>query len=174
MYTEFYPCWDKFCNQPVMEARKLFKEYSSQLQPLYPRQEAESLVFWLFDHFLGLQRMDLLQGKEINQILPDIEKAVSRLIAGLPIQYITGTAPFYGRDFEVNPAVLIPRSETEEMVHLIIKENKSSALQIMDIGTGSGCIAISLFLEMDRPIVSALDISDAALDIAKACLLYTS
>ncbi|MEX2592838.1 MAG: peptide chain release factor N(5)-glutamine methyltransferase [Anditalea sp.] len=150
-----------------MEVRKLFKEYSNQLEHLYPRQEAESLVFWLFDYFLGLQRIDILPGNRISQIPPNIEQAITKLMGGMPIQYITETAPFYGRDFKVTPSVLIPRNETEEMVHLIIKENKNPALQIMDVGTGSGCIPVSLVLEMDSPMISALDISATALDIAK-------
>lgn len=150
-----------------MEVRELFKEYSDKLQNLYPRQEAQSLVFWLFDHFLGIQRREILRGGKINPIPPDIEKAINQLMEGIPIQYITGMAPFYGRDFKVNPSVLIPRNETEEMVNLIRKENKDPGLQIMDVGTGSGCIPISLFLEMDRPRISALDISGAALDIAR-------
>lgn len=151
----------------VMEVRNLFIEYSNQLQNLYPKQEAESLVFWLFDHFLGIQRKDMLTRSIMDQIPPDIENAINRLMDGIPIQYVTGTAPFYGRDFKVNPSVLIPRNETEEMVHLIIQENKTSALQVMDVGTGSGCIPISLALEMDSPRISALDISASALDMAR-------
>jgi release factor glutamine methyltransferase len=151
-----------------MELRKILKEYSLQLQPLYSGQEAESLVLLLFEYFLGLQRMDILRGMKISQMPPGFGTAINKLRKGIPIQYITQTAPFYGRDYKVNPSVLIPRNETEELVHLIIKENKTSALKILDVGTGSGCIPVSLFLEMDSPVIAALDISSEALDIAKA------
>jgi release factor glutamine methyltransferase len=90
-----------------------------------------------------------------------------RLKRGEPIQYILGTGPFYGREFFVSPATLIPRNETEELVHLIIKENRNAGLKILDIGTGTGCIPISLALEMNNPEVYGVDISEEALQIAQ-------
>src|SRR5690606_2399109 len=149
-----------------MFIRQLFKDYSQRLQVLYPPQEAESLSFWLFEHFMGLKRMDILQDKQVTAD-PAMEEAMTRLEQGMPIQYVTGSAPFYGRDFDVTSAVLIPRNETEELVHLIIAENPEQDLRILDIGTGSGCIPITLALEMDRPVLSALDISETALDVAR-------
>lgn len=150
-----------------MQIRKLFKDYSLKLQSLYSPQEAESLVLWLLDHYLGVKRMDILQEKEVN-IPSDLEEAIMELLKGKPIQYIIQAAPFYGRTFKVNPSILIPRNETEELVHLIIQENKARGLKILDLGTGSGCIPITLALEMDRPEITAVDISEAALALAKA------
>ncbi len=144
---------------------QLFKDYSQRLQVLYPPQEAESLSFWLFEHFMGLKRMDILQDKQVTAD-PAMEEAMTRLEQGMPIQYVTGSAPFYVRDFDVTSAVLIPRNETEELVHLIIAENPEQDLRILDIGTGSGCIPITLALEMNRPVLTALDISEPALDVA--------
>lgn len=149
-----------------MFIRQLFKDYSQRLQVLYPPQEAESLSFWLFEHFMGLKRMDILQDKQVTAD-PAMEEAMTRLEQGMPIQYVTGSAPFYGRDFDVTSAVLIPRNETEELVHLIIAENPEQDLRILDIGTGSGCIPITLALEMNRPVLTALDISETALDVAR-------
>jgi len=150
-----------------MEIRKLFQEYTLQLQNLYARQEAENLVYWLLEHFLGLQRVDLHREKNIGSIPQGLPTAMEQLVAGMPIQYILQSAPFYGRDFFVNPSVLIPRNETEELVHLIIRENKGRGFSICDIGTGSGCIPVTLALEMDLPTVRSVDISVAALAVAK-------
>ncbi|HLU88243.1 MAG TPA: peptide chain release factor N(5)-glutamine methyltransferase [Cyclobacteriaceae bacterium] len=150
-----------------MEIKTLFKDYTLQLKNLYPEAEAENLVHWLFEHFLGLNRADLHRGKNIDPVPPALEQAQQKLSQGMPIQYILQSAPFYGRDFFVNAAVLIPRNETEELVHLIIKENKGAGLRILDIGTGSGCIPVTLGLEMNAPSLWAVDISAAALEVAR-------
>src|SRR5690554_6237778 len=149
-----------------MQIRQLFKEYSGQLQGLYSLQESESLVLWLFEHFLGLKRMDILKGEAV-EIPASLEDAMAALKNGMPIQYITQSAPFYGRNFKVDPSVLIPRNETEELVHRIIKENPGTGLKILDVGTGSGCIPITLALEMDVPEITAVDVSEAALVVAR-------
>lgn len=150
-----------------MEIRTLYKDYRLRLQTLYPVQEAESLVLWLFEHFLGIKRMDILQGKQVS-IPPALEEALLQLTNGRPIQYITQSAPFYGRNFKVNPSVLIPRHETEELVHLILYENQMPCLKILDVGTGSGCIPITLALEMEGADISTVDISEGALALAKS------
>lgn|SRR5690606_11449292 len=149
-----------------MLVRQLFKEYHRRLQLLYSPQEAESLSFWLLEHFLGIRRMDILQDKQMEPTSA-LEEAIAQLEKGYPIQYITGYAPFYGREFHVNPSVLIPRNETEELVHLIIAENREKGMHVLDIGTGSGCIPITLALEMDDPVITAVDVSEAALGVAK-------
>ena len=145
----------------------LFQEYSNKIQKLYPKQEAESLVLWLFESYLGKKRMDILKNETLENLPSGLTIAVENLLMGMPIQYILGKGPFYGREFVVSPAVLIPRNETEELVHLIIKENPKEGLHILDIGTGSGCIPVTLALEMKMPTVFGIDISEEALDIAK-------
>lgn len=110
--------------------------------------------------------MDILNDVPIEAVPVEMEKALEKLLRGMPIQYILGKAPFYGREFKVGPEVLIPRNETEELVHLIIKENPQSGLKILDVGTGSGCIPITLELEMKNAVVFGLDISEKALEMA--------
>ncbi|MDX5478012.1 MAG: peptide chain release factor N(5)-glutamine methyltransferase [Cyclobacteriaceae bacterium] len=151
----------------MIRIRELFKDYQQQLMALYPAEEAESLVIWLFEEFLGKKRMDIIKDDEVEFLPESLVSALEQLLSGRPIQYILGTAPFYGREFEVSPAVLIPRNETEELVHLIIKENPQKGLRILDIGTGSGCIPISLALEMQDAEVYGVDISDEALEMAE-------
>lgn len=153
----------------------LFQDYSLRLQELYSKQEAESLVLWLFEAYLGKKRMDILKNENLESLPSGLTVAMENLMVGMPIQYILGKAPFYGREFEVSPAVLIPRNETEELVHLILKENPKPGLRIIDIGTGSGCIPITLDLELNNPAVFGLDISEEALKIASrnAFLLHS-
>ena len=132
----------------------------------YPKEEAENLVFWLLEHHLGVKRSDLQKPIPIafpSALLADFQ----RLLTGEPIQYILGEAPFYGRSFAVTRDTLIPRNETEELVHRIIKENPAPGLRILDLGTGTGCIPISLALELKSPEVYALDVSAAALEVAR-------
>src|SRR5690554_6933830 len=136
---------DRTTDWLTVDVGDLYQMYCRRLEALYSRQEAESLTTWLLDHFLHIQRTGILQGRKVS--VPDeLERAMLQLLEGKPIQYIIQSAPFYGREFKVDSSVLIPRNETEELVHLIIGENKNERMKIMDIGTGSGCIAITLAL----------------------------
>ncbi|MDN3689639.1 peptide chain release factor N(5)-glutamine methyltransferase [Cyclobacterium jeungdonense] len=146
--------------------KALHSQYKAELSGTYPAEEAESLVYWLMEAYLGVKKRDLLSQKVVESIPSAMEQALEKLKSGLPIQYILGKAPFYGREFLVSPEVLIPRQETEELVHLILK-NHSGKKQVLDLGTGSGCIAISLALEWNEASVTALDISGEALAIAQ-------
>ena len=150
----------------IQSSRELFKDYTKKLLNLYPQEEAVSIVQLLFEHFLHLDRKDLLLDKKITQTPAELESAVAQLMGGKPIQYILGLASFYGRDFYVTPHVLIPRFETEELVHLIIRETTLPAPSILDIGTGSWCIPITLSLEISQSKVMGLDISPEALEVA--------
>lgn len=134
---------------------------------LYPPSESESLIQWLLEHHLGLRRIDMGLSFDPGSLPEELLSDFDRVKAGQPIQYILGKGPFYGREFIVTPATLIPRNETEELVHLIIKENQQGSLKILDIGTGSGCIPITLDLEMNNAEVYGLDISPEALQIAE-------
>ena len=153
-----------------MQSPKTYAEWLASLSAqltTYSQEEAENLVFWLFEHHLGLRRSELplAISSETNRValLADFE----RLLTGEPIQYILGEAPFYGRNFIVTRDTLIPRNETEELVHRIIKENPKSGLRVLDLGTGTGCIPITLALELQAPEVYALDVSLAALEVAR-------
>jgi release factor glutamine methyltransferase len=133
----------------------------------YSQVEAENLVFWLFEHHVGLRRSELPLAipSETNRepLLGDFQ----RLLTGEPIQYILGEAPFYGRNFIVTRDTLIPRNETEELVHRILNENPKPRLRVLDLGTGTGCIPITLALELKDPEVYALDVSVEALEVAR-------
>ena len=133
----------------------------------YDQEEAENLVFWLFEQHLGLRRADLQQVYPHPALPPALLADFQRLLTGEPIQYIFGEAPFYGRSFRVTRATLIPRNETEELVHRILKENPTPGLRVLDLGTGTGCIPITLALELQSPEVFALDVSEEALAIAR-------
>ena len=143
------------------------QKLASELHSLYSKEESQVLIEWLLEHHLGLRRVDVFHFLEEKDIPEAIWKDFERLKTGEPIQYILGHGPFYGREFLVNSDTLIPRNETEELVHLILKENPKASMRILDIGTGTGCIPITLKLEMNSPEVYALDVSKEALEIAR-------
>lgn len=134
---------------------------------LYPESEALNLIDWLLEYYLGLKKVDFLKFMEEKDLPEAFWQDFEKLQSGQPIQYILGKAPFYGRDFLVTSDTLIPRNETEELVYLIKSQNQQSGLKILDIGTGTGCIPISLSLEMKAPEVYAVDISKEALQVAE-------
>lgn len=146
--------------------------FRNELSDLYEKQEIETFIAWCFEDFIGLSKADLLvkQDKTVSESeLLKFHFAVKDLKRGRPIQYILGKASFYGMEFIVNSNVLIPRPETEELVKLIIDDAKSHAesFSILDIGTGSGCIAVALKKNLPRCHVYALDVSEEALKVAK-------
>jgi len=143
---------------------------TSTLSSVYDPLEARAVVGYLLEHVTGLSPSQLSIYKQdgLNPSqLAALENGIIRLQAHEPIQYITGKAYFWGEALEVSPAVLIPRQETEELVDWIIKAHQGKTLQILDIGTGSGCIAITLAKCLNKAQVHALDYSADALEIAK-------
>ncbi len=146
--------------------QELVQRWAAELRQ-HSTEEAENLINWLLEHHLGLRRVDMMHFLEEKDLPNALKQDFEKLKAGEPIQYILGRGPFYGREFLVNEHTLIPRNETEELVHLIIKENPQSGLKILDIGTGTGCIPISLDLEMKSPEVYGIDISEKALELAQ-------
>lgn len=141
-----------------------------QLQDCYPAQEAGNLSRIVCCEVLGQRVVDYYLGKDITlsaKVEQELDSILTRLRNFEPIQYIQGETPFLGRMFSVAPGVLIPRPETEELVELMLKELFPSS-RVLDIGTGSGCIAISLSKELPSARVTAWDISDVALSIAAA------
>lgn len=126
-------------------------------------------------HIMDYSPVDMiLRGDhELPDFFPArMDDITSRLLADEPIQYILGKASFYGYEFTVTPATLIPRPETEQLVDMIVDENPDSDLRVLDIGTGSGCIAISLALALKWPQVTAIDISEQALAVARKNAAY--
>lgn len=138
------------------------------LQEIYPPEEVKALSMLICCDMLGLDALDIYMGKDI--ILSEckqreLENIIFRLQKNEPIQYIRGIAEFDGRRFKVAPGVLIPRPETVELVELVAREN-TDACRLLDIGTGSGCIAISLDKRLPDAKVEAWDISEEALAVA--------
>lgn len=150
-----------------MTVRQQLIEMRARLSGIYDHRERESVILLIFSFVKNWSRVDLIinEGKELSDFTKkEIDGIVDRLILGEPIQYITGEARFYGMDFKVSPGVLIPRPETEELVDWIKDDAKDKDdLSVLDIGAGSGCIAISLARNLAFPTVTALDFSDAAL-----------
>ncbi|MDO9036968.1 MAG: peptide chain release factor N(5)-glutamine methyltransferase [Lutibacter sp.] len=156
-----------------------FKKYFfSELSNVYPETEIQSFFNILIEFKLHLSRIQLALEHNFELDRDDLDflqNALLKLKNQIPIQYIVGETAFYGLMFKVDKNVLIPRPETEELVEWIVQNlpigrqdhKKSESLKILDIGTGSGCIAISLAKNLPNAQVSALDISEEALNVAK-------
>ena len=145
-----------------------YEQLWHRLTPLYDAGEAKAIVRWVLDARFSLSMTDILCGKVTELSSNDqteLEKMMVRLEKAEPVQYVLGTAEFCGRQFKVAPGVLIPRPETAELCELILSDHPTGG-KILDIGTGSGCIAITLALEIPEAEVTAWDISDDALRIA--------
>lgn len=143
--------------------------FRSKLKGIYPSEEIDSFFYLLLEAWLGYSRLDL--ALKSNSTIPSevqkkIEDAIQRLEQEEPIQYIIGSTEFYGLNFKVTPSTLIPRPETEELVDWIIKEH-DNCKTLLDIGTGSGCIAIAIGKNLPNARVSGLDISEETLEIAR-------
>lgn len=148
----------------------LLRYLQDNLEPIYGPEEANSLAWQLAEYELGWNRLQISLRKHAA-IRPETWQKfgvyLNRLIRHEPLQYITGVAHFYNLELHVNPAVLIPRPETEELVQWIIQANKYTLNPcILDVGTGSGCIPIALGLNLPQATVYGLDISELALAVA--------
>ena len=152
-----------------MTLAELKNYFETELASFYASEEVQSFFNMLSQAWLGYSRMDIsLNASEAipSEITSKYKNALERLKRSEPIQYIIGSTEFYGLPFVVNQDTLIPRPETEELVEWIL-ENKRKKVKILDIGTGSGCIAIALAMMNPEAEVTALDISKKALDIAR-------
>ncbi len=154
-----------------MNLSEIKDHFKKELSGIYPTEEIQSFFEILSEKYLGLKKIEvvLYSGMKISE--DDSEKfqnALYRLKKHEPIQYIIGETEFYGLPFKVNKHTLIPRPETEELVNWILNGSdfKIQDSELLDIGTGSGCIAISLAKNLQNMQVSALDISEEALKIA--------
>lgn len=155
-----------------MLLREVKAIFHKELDPIYGKEEVSSFFYLLIEHYLGMERFVLALNPNLmikKEEQADLFNALSELKLEKPIQYITRRAHFMDLDFEVGPEVLIPRPETEELVRWVIEDFDRTAkkLKILDLGTGSGCIAISLSMFLENAHVQALDVSLEALEIAK-------
>ncbi|MGN1375728.1 MAG: peptide chain release factor N(5)-glutamine methyltransferase [Prevotella sp.] len=148
-----------------------YRQIIDTLATIYDRREATALADYMLDRCFNLSKADSLCGAVESLTANDslkVASIVKRLLQHEPIQYIIGNEYFYNRCFNVRQGVLIPRPETEELCRIIIEDSTDNKPEhILDIGTGSGCIAITLALEIYDSRVTAWDISDDALKIAR-------
>lgn len=157
------------------------KAGTKALESLYPQKEARSIVLMLCEEVLGTENYTHIVEPEFkidDKKLPELEAAMERLKKMEPVQYVLGHTEFYGRTFKVDPAVLIPRPETELLCRDAIKlgmrvfrmrspyGKNAEPVRILDLCTGSGCIAWTMALSVPGSRVTAVDISDAALEVA--------
>lgn len=157
-------------NEREQTVEQAVRTIRTALRPSYPAGEVEGFIRIIFRHLLHYEPVDILLRKDtvLPGFIPDkIDKVVEELKKSRPVQYIFNEARFHGHDFYVDGSVLIPRPETEELVDIIVDENGLSDLSVLDAGTGSGCIAISLALALKFPEVTAVDISEKALKVAR-------
>ena len=148
-----------------MKVKDLRKVFIHELQALYGISEIQEFYARSVEVYTGCTKGLIDQNREVDV---DVYSAViQRLKAKEPIQYILHSAPFYGRNYFVDSSVLIPRPETEELVHWVTDDLKHSTHRILDVGTGSGCIAISLSLALKNSVVVGCDISEESLKIAR-------
>ena len=155
----------------IMQLNEFKQLFFFELSKLYATTEIQSFYNILIKAKLNLTRADVALNPTIKLSEEEFvyfKKALTSLKNSIPIQYIVGETSFYGLQFKVNNSVLIPRPETEELVEWIIKDYKNTPkIKILDIGTGSGCIAISLAKNLPDATVFALDISEKALETAQ-------
>ena len=164
----------------MMTVEELYKNFVGRLKTIYEEREANNITDWVFENVTGVKRLDRISNKQQSIGSSKIEQlngALQQLLQHKPVQYVLGEAWFYKMKLTVNQQVLIPRPETEELVEwaveeirnkkLVIKNKKLEQLSILDIGTGSGCIAISLKKEMPDVEVVAAEINKDALSVAK-------
>ncbi len=152
-------------------SKLLYNNIVIKLSKIYGDRESEQLAKMLLDDLLNISFEKIMIDELVSIDYKEekmLEEKVELIMDYHPIQYVLGKAHFYGRDFIVNPSVLIPRQETAELINEILIDNKRSNLNILDIGSGSGCIGITLSLELKQARVTALEIDKGALNVSIA------
>lgn len=150
--------------------KKILRHIHAELDAIYGRGETDAMIRIIFEYLKGWSPVDIVihSDSELTDLSrEEIETILRRLKRREPIQYIVGDAYFCGHHFHVEPGVLIPRPETQQLVDTIADQNKAEDLRVLDIGTGSGCIAISLARALKFAQIEAIDISAKAVEIAR-------
>lgn len=155
-----------------MNSKLLVRELTQRIRISEGAEEIESIAYAIIESQFGLTRTAVMQERTIELSTADVDRLdniIKRLNLNEPLQYVLGEAFFYGRLFKVTPAVLIPRPETEHLIEVVKEYVGTTAreMNILDIGTGSGCIPITLSLELHRANVKGVDISEEALAVAE-------
>lgn len=179
-----------FCSMKTFSnsVRELRRHYVEMLSKIYDPEESNTIVMMLLEHYFAINRISIALNPDMclnESELAKLDSSVSELMTNMPIQYVIGKTDFCDMTFEVNENVLIPRPETEELVSLILSTDNgqrstdnrqqstvngqriTDTINILDVGTGSGCIAISLAKLIENSNVTAIDISEKALEVAK-------
>jgi release factor glutamine methyltransferase len=166
--------WSLDVKNDIMQLKSLQNFFKNGLMGYYPNEEIDTFFYRICSMHLKLKRIDISIKSEMiipNHTFEYFEMVIERLLNYEPIQYILGSTLFFGSDFIVNKEVLIPRPETEELISWVLEQlDPDKSVKILDVGTGSGCIAISLAKQLPRADVYAMDISLGALSIAKKML----
>jgi len=172
----------------MMTIDEEYKKFVKQLQSIYDKRESENITDWVFESIGGIKRLHRISDKQKqlnNTLVEQLNAALQQLLAHKPVQYVLGEVWFYKMKLLVNEHVLIPRPETEELVEWVVEDvqrtmyevrskknlniqhRTSNIVHLLDIGTGSGCIAIALKKELPDTEIFAIDVSEDALKVAK-------
>lgn len=146
-----------------------YSDLSAALQAIYDAREGASIAHEVLEHITGDTRLQRITDKDkqlTTEQHGELDRMKDLLLKGTPLQYVLGTAWFMGREYIVNEHVLIPRPETEELVQWIVEDWKSKQPSVLDIGSGSGCIPVSVNLSLPGAVVSSVDVSDGAIGVA--------
>lgn len=152
-----------------MNSKDLFRDLRKRITLSQDASETDSMLYLILESMVDITRSDIIAQKAVPLTSAEVSKldlVIHRLNKKEPVQYILGKAHFFGYEFQVNPFVLIPRPETELLVEEVLKRALNIPGKILDIGTGTGCIAITLAKKLPQKTVIAFDVSDEALQIA--------
>jgi len=161
----------------LCSVKSILSDIISDLRAVYPAEEARELAYWILEESTGLSRTEILTADKITKNIPNYKVILQRILKKEPIQYIFGHTRWCGLDLKVTPATLIPRPETAELVSCLSDSSIhrfTDSPKVLDIGTGTGCIAILLKQQHPDWQVSAMDISGEALAVAKENALKNS
>ena len=161
----------------MKNSKALFQEIVSRINLKERPEEIHAIVYVLLEKIFDVSRTDVMAGRTVSyslQVAGRLDKLIERINNQEPVQYVVGEQSFLGRNFRVNESVLIPRGETEGLIRVVLayrhsllpKNNLASPFRILDVGTGSGCIAVTLSLDIDGAEVYGTDVSSAALSVA--------